>query len=501
MKKIISVLLIAASLLSCTLFSTSAGDPVVSDEARFPFEDISDKGWYVQDLVFCYVNDVVNGMNEYTFAPNASLTRAQFVTMLAKIEKIDTELYETSRFTDVKPGHWYYGAVSWAYETGVVAGTSAQSFSPNAVVTRETAARIMWLYMKDKYTFDIVEDVLERYDDSATISSWAREGMMYAVESGLITGMTDTTLSPKTNLTRAQAVRILSVFMQEYLYGECKHRLYEPTCTTSAWCLKCGMVKTMPAGHIIDTYDCVTGGKCHICKEQISPSKYLHDFAPANCGKPRTCKRCGVTRGEPTGNHDWWAATCTNPKMCKICYKTEGKALGHSTDNGYCTKCKKHTFTSDFNKTVYFIKTKGTYDAESGLYVLYYNITKSELFLVYDPASDMLVLQYNLWYHTQRDIESIALVYTRDREDPMLYYYDYVGTQLVFVGHYLLDVSEYTDTTKWEFDGYEGRYDYEYDHYYADYALHQMLVQTDWWIKDLYGGSIRDFGFTSFTYQ
>ncbi len=367
MKKTISILLVLTTLLACFVLHVSAAEPVVSDEARLPFEDIKEGAWYIQDLVFCYVNDVINGMNEYTFSPGSALTRAQFVTMLAKIEGADTKNYSTSQFADVKSSHWYYGAVSWAYEVGLVSGTAADKFSPNATVTRETVSRIMWLYMKDKYTVEVSDNVLFKFTDKDKISAWAEDGMKYMVASGLISGMSETTLAPRSNLTRAQAARILSVFMQGYLYGECKHSFYEPFCTTSALCMKCGMVKGLPAGHVLDAYDCVTAGKCNVCKNDVEPSKLVHDFTPATCVASRTCRDCGATRGKAKG-HVWKEATCTVAKTCTVCKAIEGKALGHTTNNGICKICSSEVFKSEMHRIGYYMVNNGVADG-NGHYI------------------------------------------------------------------------------------------------------------------------------------
>lgn len=365
MKRVISIILIISTLLSCIVMTVTADESyVVSDEGRLPFEDVKDAHWFTESVRFCYVNDIIAGMNDYTFAPNTDLTRAQFVTMLAKTEGVDTTGYATTQFADVKPGHWYFGAVSWAYEVGLVSGVSETSFSPNAAVSRETISRIMWLYMKDKYSLDIPEVVLDHFTDKGGISAWALDGMKYLVTAGLITGMNETTLAPRNKLTRAQAARILTVFIRDYKYGECNH-IFDTVnlCTDAPTCAVCGMKADIPAGHLLRRYNCSNSGECVICKNHVAPSVYIHNWQAATCTTPRKCKDCGAERGT-AGKHSFTAATCTSPKTCSICKATEGAPLGHTTKNGICKTCNKEVFMSEAHRAAYYMVTKAIPDGK-----------------------------------------------------------------------------------------------------------------------------------------
>ena len=373
MKKIISILLIFATLLASFVFPMYANiTTVVSDEGRLPFEDVKTGNWFYESVTFCYVNDVINGMNEFTFAPNSGLTRAQFVTMLAKTEGVDTTGYATTQFTDVKSNHWYFGAVSWAYEVGLVSGTAEDKFSPNATVTRETISRIMWLYMKDKYQLEIPEGVLDHFTDKDKISPWAFDGMKYLVTAGLISGMTETTLAPRSNLTRAQAARILTVFIRDYKYGECAHifDVVQP-CTDAPQCSICGMKSGLAQGHLLTKYNCSNSGVCTVCKEHVSPSKLIHN---------------------------WQAATCTTPRTCKDCKLTRGSVTGHTTNNGICANCKAEVFKTEAHRVAYHMVNKAipdgkghyTYDGifehkggDFGYTSLYYDAHKFDYVLEY----------------------------------------------------------------------------------------------------------------------
>ncbi|MBR4880282.1 MAG: S-layer homology domain-containing protein, partial [Clostridia bacterium] len=119
-RKLFIVFITVVLLCAGMCVYTSAKDTVISDEGRLPFEDVKNEYWYYKSAEFCYANGIIKGMNEYTFAPIGTLTRAQFVTMLANLESVDTSIYSVDKFTDVKSSHWYYGAVAWAYNEGIV---------------------------------------------------------------------------------------------------------------------------------------------------------------------------------------------------------------------------------------------------------------------------------------------------------------------------------------------------------------------------------------------
>ncbi len=498
MKKIISLISVLATVISLSVVSGVTSYAVKgSDEGVLPFDDFNSDAWYSEGVVFCYANSIMNGMNEYTFAPAGKLTRAQFVTILANVEGVDTSGYSVSVFDDVKSGHWYYSAVAWAYDEGIVSGTSENSFSPNLQINRQTLARMMSLYMiKKGYEVSIDDNVLDLYTDKGKIDDWAVDGIKYMVSSGLMSGMTQTTIGPKDTVNRAQAARILMTYVREHLYGDCEHSFTDNDCTNPPTCTKCGMIEGMPEGHVLpNEYSCTTSAVCLECGVEVAPSKVFHDFADATCGKPRICKLCGVSRGEPTGKHDWWAASCTNPKMCKVCYKTEGKAQGHSTPNGYCTRCKKYNFTSVYDQRIYFIKTNGKYDSADNVY--YVQVTPS-LYVVYYLDDDIITFEYINHYKGPNYTDMTVLEFTRNSEDPTLYFYYLVGDTCVFIGSSGIDASEFSELDgPVQFEEYEGTHSFDYE-IYADMGICSILKSVDSLLYKWYGGSIDDYGFVSF---
>ena len=152
-------------------------------------------------------------MDETTFAPNLAMNRAMFVTVLGRMAGVEEDRTATSKFTDVKAGSYYAGYVAWAAEQDIVRGTSETTFSPNAKVTREQMATMMYRYAKAQ-GLDVTggsEDVLDGFADSGRISGWAKEAMIWAVSQKLLEG-TGAGLEPQAYGTRAQSAQIILNF-------------------------------------------------------------------------------------------------------------------------------------------------------------------------------------------------------------------------------------------------------------------------------------------------
>lgn len=215
MKKFISLLLTALMLLSVFSFAASA-DEVYEG---LPFTDVKEGAWYYEGIEFCYLFGVVSGMTETTFEPNGTLTRAQFVQILAMYDGVELEAYKNndSGFDDVKTNHWFNAPVCWAVEQGFVAGLSETRFGPNEKITREQLARLLYLYAEARgYDVSRLAD-LSGYTDKP--SDWAYEQVQWAVAAGIISGMTETTIAPRASATRAQACRMIMSYFEFECYG------------------------------------------------------------------------------------------------------------------------------------------------------------------------------------------------------------------------------------------------------------------------------------------
>lgn len=156
-------------------------------------------------------DDYTNGA-ETAFAPNATTTRGMFVTILYRLE--GEPAANDAGFTDVENGAWYQAAVDWAAANGIVNGTSETTFDPNGTLTREQMAAILYRYAAYK-GYDVSQKAqLDQFQDQSTVSGYAEDALSWANAVGLITGVTDTTLSPKGSAVRAQAATILMRFCE-----------------------------------------------------------------------------------------------------------------------------------------------------------------------------------------------------------------------------------------------------------------------------------------------
>jgi uncharacterized repeat protein (TIGR02543 family) len=174
------------------------GQPSQPDEPDvpdFPFTDVSVNAWYYEAVKYVYENGIMNGMDRYSFQPNGTLTRAMIWTMLARLDGVDTE----------GGNSWYAKAQEWATATGVSDGEN-----PTGEVTREQLITMLWRYAgSPTYTAD-----LSGYVDTADISSWAEQAMCWAVATGVIEGDENAALTPKADTTRAQAAAMLMRFIE-----------------------------------------------------------------------------------------------------------------------------------------------------------------------------------------------------------------------------------------------------------------------------------------------
>ena len=155
------------------------------------------------------------GVTDTTFNPDGSMTRGMLVTVLWRME--GSPAAGSSDFTDVANGSWYDEAVAWANEEGIVTGMTETTFAPNAAITREQMATMLYRYAKYLGLNTRVKADLSDYTDADSISAYAEDAMAWAVGAGLINGVTDTTLNPAGTATRAQVATILVRFAEKYL--------------------------------------------------------------------------------------------------------------------------------------------------------------------------------------------------------------------------------------------------------------------------------------------
>lgn len=190
-----------------TVYAKWTETPVSS----LPFGDVKSGDWFYNDVKYVYEKGMMAGTAADVFAPNATTTRAMIVTILYRLEG-SPAVTGTSAFVDVPAGQWYTDAVNWAAANQIVKGTSATTFAPNDSITREQMAAILYRYAQYK-GYDVTKKAdLSGYSDNGQVSAYAKDALAWANAAKLINGVTNTTLAPQGNATRAQVSAILHRF-------------------------------------------------------------------------------------------------------------------------------------------------------------------------------------------------------------------------------------------------------------------------------------------------
>ena len=204
-------LLLAACEVSGTVAVYQLGS---EDLTVLPFTDVNNGDWFLAAVQYVYENDRMAGTSSTTFQPEVHLTRAMAAQVLYNLEGQPAVTGDTT-FTDAAAaGDWAVKAITWAEQTGVVAGIGDGLFDPTANVTREEFAQMMYNYASYKEYDLTLEGDLSQFEDASAISSWAETAMSWANGSGLINGHDDGTIDPQGTTTRAQAASILMTFDQ-----------------------------------------------------------------------------------------------------------------------------------------------------------------------------------------------------------------------------------------------------------------------------------------------
>lgn len=197
---------------------TDKEETAAESKAELPFKDVKADMWFCEYVTAAYESGLMKGVSETEFAPEDNLTRAALVTLLYRME--NEPQAELSGLSDVESGAWYEKAVGWAYKNGIVNGIKngdgEYSFAPNAEVTREQAAAILYRYARYKgLDVSAAENTdISSFDDSESISEYAASAFRYAVGVKLISGKTEKTLNPGDKTTRAEAAALLSRLAQ-----------------------------------------------------------------------------------------------------------------------------------------------------------------------------------------------------------------------------------------------------------------------------------------------
>lgn len=200
-------------------FSMPGSDVAVLTTFRavstLPFADVGADAWFYAAVEYVYKNGMMNGITSTRFGPNTELTRSMIVTVLWRLENKPQADYLMT-FSDVAAGQWYTEAVRWAAAEGIVTGYADGTFGPSRPITREQLAAIFYRYAQYKdYDVSVGEDTnLRSYLDVADVSEYAISAFQWACGSGVINGVTESTLVPAGTATRAQVAAMLMRFCE-----------------------------------------------------------------------------------------------------------------------------------------------------------------------------------------------------------------------------------------------------------------------------------------------
>ena len=178
-----------------------------------PFTDVQTGDWFYEAVKYAVQKGLFSGTSENTFSPNMAMTRSMLVTVLYRMDGSPV-VTAANTFTDVEAGQWYTDAVIWANASGIVTGYGEGKFGTNDPITREQMAAILYRYAQTK-EYDVTKtDKLTGYTDASSVSTWAEPAVKWAVSQGMITGTSNTTLSPAGTATRAQVAAILQRYIE-----------------------------------------------------------------------------------------------------------------------------------------------------------------------------------------------------------------------------------------------------------------------------------------------
>ena len=208
--------LLSLALALCLVCSLLPGTALAAGEN--PFTDVPASHWAHDDITYVYENDLMNGTDGSLFSPESTTTRAQVVTVLYRLAGQPAADW-ANPFWDVPASAWFHDAVTWAWENDITGGVSSTHFGAGNAVTREQLAAFLYRYAQDQGYDTSARADLSGYSDAGLVSSYATEALSWANATGLITGTTATTLSPKGSATRAQVATILSRFCQDVIPG------------------------------------------------------------------------------------------------------------------------------------------------------------------------------------------------------------------------------------------------------------------------------------------
>ena len=192
-------------------------------EADTGFSDVAADAWYAEAAVYCRDNGLMNGTTATTFSPNATMTRAQLCAVLYRMAG-SPEMTGRDAFTDTPDGAWYEDAALWAVRNRIMSGYTASTFGPHDPITREQLAAILW-----RYAGSPAAEGSASFADESDIASWAASAVDWAQESGYVSGVGGNRFAPDGTATRAQVAVILMRYDQAQTEEPSPEPAPEPT--------------------------------------------------------------------------------------------------------------------------------------------------------------------------------------------------------------------------------------------------------------------------------
>ena len=183
---------------------------IAAEESELPFTDVSTTDWFYEYVLTAYTDKLMDGVSDTTFEPYSNMTRAMLVTMLYRLEgspEVEGKVSEV--FTDCADGQWYSDAVLWASKNSVVEGRTETTFDPNAKLTRQEMATILYRYSVYKGAEEVTEPKID-FVDAASIADWAEAAVSYCAESGLMDGVDGNAFDPNGTANRAMGATVLT---------------------------------------------------------------------------------------------------------------------------------------------------------------------------------------------------------------------------------------------------------------------------------------------------
>ncbi len=200
------------AFISNFAFSSLLGDEFKTGESEsdLPFKDVSTEQWFYKNVEYVYNNKLMNGMTADTFAPDATMTREMFATVIYRMAGTPSVEGMTMPFTDVPATSYAYNAILWAYNNGVVKGTSDTTFAPGDSITRAQTVTMLYRYAKSPEVSGTLS-----FTDASAVADWAADAVLWASQNEIVSGYPDGSFGPDNTATRAQMAKILQGYCEK----------------------------------------------------------------------------------------------------------------------------------------------------------------------------------------------------------------------------------------------------------------------------------------------